>query len=104
MAKEEIRHIDFTKFTKDELVAICDRYRKYLEYNICRTYKTRRVDVDSKLILDDLLSGMNWNQLRVKYDLDVVSLKLRVQHELGNIPMSEVIRLKEIMSNEKIKD
>lgn len=99
MAKPNMT-INFNNLTRKELIAICERYRSYLEYNICRTYKTRRVDVDSKDILDDFLNGMNWNQLKNKYELDVVSLKLRVQKELSNIPMSEVKRLKEEIEQE----
>lgn len=94
MAKDSSMHIDFSKMTKNELMLICDRYRKYLEYNICRTYQTKRVDVDSKEILDDFISGMNWNQLSKKYELDVQSIKLRMQRELACRSMAEVLEIK----------
>lgn len=91
----ESKSINFNNLTKRELVALCERYRATLESYIIKPYRTRRLDVDSKDILDDFLAGMNWNQLKNKYELDVKSIKLRIQRELSDMTMEEVKQLKE---------
>lgn len=71
--------VRFEDMTKEQLLDICNKYKRYIKYNMEREATNIRDDIDDKQVYKEFLSGKNYNKLATENNMSPAGMKKRIE-------------------------